>query len=364
MKLRLKHSLVCLLAVVLVTCMLSGCVRTTSTENYSTTVVAKLGSKNIYLDEAAYMARAVQYSYESVFGSSSGFWDYDYTGNGETMEAMVKESVMQQIYQTKVLVAYAEKNNIELNEEQKELVRTTVAGILEDEVYANAVGANEDLLISIYTENALANVVYLKLTEDTDTSIDEAEYLHKAYDYIKVTADEDEETDEESVVSDILAAMESGEKIADIVSSYDDTAYKVSNSSNSFMESDDVSYGEYAWTLAENECGSVYIDGEGWYVLKCTSDNDEEAAQSAIDSEIQSRKDKNFDEKYAAIKAEADKFSVDEEIWALISFDEAVYVEETDTENESGDETASVEDTSDESAAEDTSVEDTETAGE
>lgn len=337
MKLRVKHSLACLLAAILVSSMITGCVRTTATSDYSTTIVAKLGSENIYLDEAAYMARAVQYSYEAVFASD--IWSYDYTGNGDTMESMVKESVMQQIYQTKVLVAYAKANGIELTDKQKTLVADTVAEIMEDSAYAEAVGATEELLMDIYTENAIANLVYLKLTEDTDIDINEEDYLHKSYDYIKVAEDEEDETDEESIVEDILKAMEAGEELADIVSSYEDSAYTVTNSSNSFMLSEDVAYGEFAWNLTEGECGSTYVEGDAWYILKCTSEKDEDATQTAINDEIESRKDANFEAKYADIKEKADKFSVDEDVWALINFDEAVYVAESTADAEGAEST-------------------------
>lgn len=357
MKLRVKHSLAYLLTAVLISCMIAGCVRTTATEDYSQTVVAKFGSENIYLDEAAYMARAVQYSYEAVFGSSTDFWNYNYSGNGDTMESMVKESVMQQIYQTRVLVNYANENGIELTDEQETKVAETVADIMKDATYAKAVGATEELLMDIYTENAIANAVYLKLTEDVDTDINEEDYLHKSYDYIKITessdSTDDVKTQEEEAAEDILAEMKAGTDLEDIVSEYSDADFTVQNSTNSFMLSEELSYGEFAWELAEGECGSTYVEGEGWYILKCTSENDEESRDTAIEDELESRKQDAFTEKYEEIKKTAPKFTVDEDVWALIDFKTAVYVrtdsdaQATDSDAQTASEVAETETTVD-----------------
>ena len=84
----------------------------------------------------------------------------------------------------------------------------------------------------------------------------------------------------------------------------------------------------------------IAVEGDGWYVVKCISDDDKEAREAAIEEEIQSREDKMFQEKYEQIKANGKEFTVDEKVWATITFKEAAYVEtstkaETSTEEES-----------------------------
>ena len=67
------------------------------------------------------------------------------------------------------------------------------------------------------------------------------------------------------------------------------------------------------------------------YVLLCTNDNDTEARESAIHTEIQNREAALFTEKYADIEKASPKFTVDEDVLAKISFNTPLYVKEEET---------------------------------
>ena len=120
-------------------------------------------------------------------------------------------------------------------------------------------------------------------------------------------------------------------------------------------------YNAAAWALATDECTVYRSDDGSIYIIRCLDDNDEEARQSAIDSEIESRKTALFSEKYAEIQDDSSKFKVDEDVIDTIRFTTPVYVapseEETSESETSGEETSESETGEEESTKEEKSSE-------
>lgn len=339
MKFKSKKILVLTVIMSIFTGIIAGCTRSSSTDP-STTVVATYGDEKLYLDEAKFFAKLSQYSYEASFGVSQEFWSYKFSGD-ITWEESVKQDVMKRILQTKILCDQANKDGIVLTEEEKELVKKQVKSFLEDEHMVSVTGANETLLEKVYTENAIANKVYASLIADVDTNVNEDDFKRKKIDYLHVTEDDNSDTDESAEVEKMKTALEEGKSVSDIASEYEDTSYKVEKASSvAFGESDEEGYVAEAWKMVTDEVKVIAVEGDGWYVVKCISDDDKEAREAAIEEEIQSREDKMFQKKYEQIKANGKEFTVDEKVWATITFKEAAYVEtstkaETSTEEES-----------------------------
>lgn len=337
----------------------TGC--KTSTENYSTTVVATYGDENIYMDEAYFYAKLTQYQYEAYYGNT--LWSYDFSGAGKTFEDSVKETVMGQIYQTYILNDEAEEMGISLNEEQIAIISENVAEFMKDEKLVEATKATETMVEKVYTMNAIANLVYESLVEDTDREVNEEEFLCKKVSYVALTTESEDITDEdlEAVADEILNEMKEGTDWEEIEESYEaDGIYKLSISEDiTLMEDTDTHYKEAAWALSTGEYDKTFSEDTGyWYMLYCTSDDDEDAKNNAIAAEISERESARFKEKYATILESADEFNVKESKWAEIVFiDNPVYVEESTTETTATETTTSAEDTSEETSTEETSTE-------
>ena len=405
-----------LLAALLAAGSLAGCSQLENKPD-SEIVLAKFGKEAITMDYARVLLNEAQYEYEELFTSIYGienFWNEDLYGNGSTMQANVINSTLAGIRQTKVLNDYAKKNGITLTEEQKALLEDAIGAAFDGkEEYNQTIGLTEDMARTIYTENAVANAVYLNLIEDVDRTVGEDEFIRKDISYVKITPSDLEEATEpaaadaetesaaeetapasaeesagteteadavvteaeaetdaepvsegetalsgeqqaqadaiEAAAADIRERLDAGEEPADLVSAYnEDTRYfTVTQSSTTISDTSSYVYTELAFSLSTGET-AVYEDEESgsWYVLKCTNDNDEQARESAIHSEIHSREAQLFSEKYADIEAASPKFTVDEDVLAKISFANPLYVkpEETTeapeivTEEESGEE--------------------------
>ena len=400
------------------------------------TVAVSFGDTNIMLDEITYMIRSMEYTYESYFGSNICGNDMG-DGSGMTVGDYIKQMSLSQLRQTLVLNEYAKKNGIELSDDQKAKVDEAIEKLqTESEDYLDAVGATDELIEKTYTENAIANLVYMDLVADVDTTVGDDEFLRKKIAYVKLTpseltettaadeattevsSDEDSseeassientEAESESVSKDvttsteeassekasteavsteeassenvselsseastedstevetlseeeqerqdamndaadkILKEFEEGNDAADFISDYqNDSHFTATNSEISISEDGTAVYNAAAWALSTDECTVYKSDDGSIYIIRCLDDNDEEARQSAIDSEIESRKTALFSEKYAEIQEESSKFKVDEDVIDTIRFTTPVYVapseEETSESETNGEETS------------------------
>lgn len=400
------------------------------------TVAVSFGDTNIMLDEVTYMIRSMEYTYESYFESNICGNDMG-DGSGMTVGDYIKQMSLSQLRQTLVLNEYAKKNGIELSDDQKAKVDEAIEKLqTESEDYLDAVGATDELIEKTYTENAIANLVYMDLVADVDTTVGDDEFLRKKIAYVKLTpseltettaadeattevsSDEDsseeassienteaesesaskdvttsteeassekasteavsteeassenvselsseastedstevetlseEEQERQDAMNDaadkILKEFEEGNDAADFISDYqNDSHFTATNSEISISEDGTAVYNAAAWALSTDECTVYKSDDGSIYIIRCLDDNDEEARQSAIDSEIESRKTALFSEKYAEIQEESSKFKVDEDVIDTIRFTTPVYVapseEETSESETNGEETS------------------------
>ena len=410
------------------------------------TVAVSFGDTNIMLDEVTYMIRSMEYTYESYFGSNICSNDMG-DGSGMTVGDYIKQMSLSQLRQTLVLNEYAKKNGIELSDDQKAKVDEAIEKLqTEAEDYLDAVGATDELIEKTYTENAIANLVYMDLVADVDTTVGDDEFLRKKIAYVKLTPSEltettaaaeattegsrDEDSSEESssienteaesesaskdvttsteeassekasteavsteeassektselsseasteastesetlseeeqerqdamndAADKILKAFEEGNDAADFISDYqNDSHFTATNSEISISEDGTAVYNAAAWALATDECTVYKSDDGSIYIIRCIDDNDEEARQSAIDSEIESRKTALFSEKYAEIQDESSKFKVDEDVIDTIRFTTPVYVAPSEEESSEGE--TSGEETSENETSEGESV--------
>lgn len=417
------------------------------------TVAVSFGDTNIMLDEVTYMIRSMEYTYESYFGSNICGNDMG-DGSGMTVGDYIKQMSLSQLRQTLVLNEYAKKNGVELSDDQKAKVDEAIEKLqTESEDYLDAVGATDELIEKTYTENAIANLVYMDLVADVDTTVGDDEFLRKKIAYVKLTpseltettaadeattevsSDEDsseeassienteaesesaskdvttsteeassekasteavsteeassenvselsseastedstevetlseEEQERQDAMNDaadkILKEFEEGNDAADFISDYqNDSHFTATNSEISISEDGTAVYNAAAWALATDECTVYRSDDGSIYIIRCLDDNDEEARQSAIDSEIESRKTALFSEKYAEIQDDSSKFKVDEDVIDTIRFTTPVYVapseEETSESETSGEETSESETGEEESTKEEKSSE-------
>ena len=102
----------------------------------------------ISLGYGNFVARYTQALYDSYYGSilSDGFWDTDMYGNGNTMEADTKDSVMDEMKTAYLCKVHAAEYGVELTDDQTKAIDAAAKKFMEenDEKAISELGAKED----------------------------------------------------------------------------------------------------------------------------------------------------------------------------------------------------------------------------
>ena len=161
---------------------LAGCAQQASQQ--SQTLLFTYDGREVYLDEAWTYAKIAQVTYENAYASMFGdeMWtmqvSVDEAGNPVDFQEMVKGSVISQIKQIIILVNKAEELGITLTAEEKAEAKEA-AKVFCDKAEGKAIlketGANKNLIIKIYEENALASKVQKEAVKDVDTNVSDDE---------------------------------------------------------------------------------------------------------------------------------------------------------------------------------------------
>ena len=392
------RTLAAILSAALLMGTVTGCSGTVSMEDYSTTVAATYGDEEIYLDEVNFFLRYLQWyqeeSYWEIYETYLGYddmWEAD-SGNGSmTLGEYLKEVVMAQTLQTRILLDHTEDYDIELTDEDVELAEEAVADLRDDlaDEFTNYSDASDEDILGWFEENLLANKVYEAVRQSAEVEItdEECQMFTIQYVYVSVTEedeeeeedeeDTDEEADEESEDEDsdseeededelinedlaeaVLACLEAGEDFDSIEDalgvSYTETSYLIAETdddSELFTYGSEMSTGEAV--LFESEDG-------GWYVVYCVSDLDEEATEEQREELEDEQREEYFEEVYAEWAEDAPEFTV-KKVWdKIVVGGGKIYVEKEDDEDE--EEETAAEET--ESETETETIEETTTATE
>lgn len=356
MKWNLKRMLAVLLACLIMSAAFTGC---GSASGSSEAIV--MNGWTISMDEMKFYAYTLQDKIEETYSwmiayygeTYDSFWKGD-AGDGTSMWQSNLKFAAQQIVQTKLLANYAKEHNITLDEAESIRVRDNIDAYRKDHANAAKYSAATDEMISrYYTENALANKAVLDLQKDVNTDFDYETFRRKRIEGISVTpkstvppttlapgetttapdhtklpeettvaptetyAEEDRKTARETVLKDVEERLRNGEKVEDIVAAYKDDATVTVTAITTFSSSaaDEVeegkektSYRNYAWSMKKDEVLTCEIANSNstaatviGYALRCVDDDDAEYRKSAEDAELESRKSKLFQEKYAEI---------------------------------------------------------------
>lgn len=199
MKLYMKRITVFVIAVTMVLFAFTGCSYSAENGNGNTTAIIIDGQK-YSIEEAKLYTYAGQYDIEA---NNSIYILYYYNANYDTFWesnwGSALGSAVTIMNQTKLLVKYAKENGITLSEEEQ----AKVAKAIEDfktgarSVAIRYSGASDELIERYFTENAIANKVYLELVKDVDTALDYETFRHKRVEGLSVKANETVKTFEE-----------------------------------------------------------------------------------------------------------------------------------------------------------------------
>ncbi|MDO4555717.1 MAG: peptidyl-prolyl cis-trans isomerase [Lachnospiraceae bacterium] len=381
MKKHINRILTAVMAFVMTAVLVTGCSLSSQSEQSKTLLFSYDGS-DVYLDEAWVYAKIAQTGYESQYLSTFGdtMWSMqistDDDGNPITMEDMVKENVIEQIKQVKVLNNKAEELKVSLTDDEKKTAADnakTFADQEEGKAIFEETGANQDLMQKIYEENALASKVQQEVVKDVDTEVSDDEARQTTvYKLVFETTETDSETGAVTDLSDskkaaqkkkaeaALKEIKDGKTIEEVAEEYEltDSANETYGAGESAGGDD---FEKEMASMKDGDISDVLTTNEGYVIAKLVAYTDEEATATQKETIVSERQSEAYQEKYEEWTKDLDEEwdyaeDVDQDVWAEVTFGE-----ETEAEESSTGVTAEESDTSVEAESEEVTTESEET---
>lgn len=318
-----------LLSGVLAASVLTGCSSINKNE-----ALATFDGETVSLGVANFAARLQQASYDEFYVAYFGeeVWSSDLYGNGTTMEANLKDGVIESLQEMYILKEHMKDYGIDLSEEEK----TAIAAVASDFVAANdrdaldALGADQEIVEEYLTLVTIQTKMHEAIIADADTNVSDEEANTSAYSYVQISkttytdaeGNSAEYTEEElSQLSKTVALFATEAKSDSLENAAE--KYEYTLSSGTFTAEDDT-LDEAVLTalkgLAEGEVSGVIDTDSDYYVLRLDAVTDEEATETTRESIISQRQSDLYDEVLSGWKEEHE-WVVDDKVWAKVTFD-------------------------------------------
>lgn len=294
-------------------------------------LIALIGDIRVYYNEAMVYLKSAQEIYETDYGKD--IWNVDIFGDGKTFGEHIKDEVIKQIVQIKVIRDKAEQMEIYLTEEEKAdaaaYAAEHFAGLSDADIDRYLV--TRELLEQVYEENILADKVFETLTIDVDTNVSDFEARQITVQHILIYGTEPDEEGNRKPLSfeqrekaydkirSLLERARSGENfysLAEANSEDDMIEYTFGRGGGPEEFSD--AFEQAAFNLKTGEISDIITTEYGWHIIYCVTDFNEDATTQVKEKIIEDRRTKLFAELYEQWSADYDVV-INSEVWDAIS---------------------------------------------
>lgn len=295
------------------------------TTGFSKDEVFRIESRACTRSEILIYLTNIQNRYENTYGNQ--IWEID-TGE-ESLEGNIKETVLYRLAQLKVMVLMAEKYEVALTDDEKELARNAgeeyFESLSQNEI--RALEATKSGIISMYEDYALADKVYRYIIKDINPEIsdDEARIITIQQILLKTTVIDDDGNEvpmEASQVNELWKQADeirnqalAGEDFETLISKYN----QGETGTLSFGKGDtNLIYEKEAFRLEKDEISDILETDEGFCIIKCISTFNREETDINKEKIIKSRRRQVFGEEYSAFADTLTRI-FNEDVWEEIS---------------------------------------------
>ena len=272
------------------------------------TDVFRVGDEICGKPEMMVFLTAMQTEYEKVYGEE--IWNTSL--DGVTLEAYVKDKVLEKAAQIKSMYLLAKSKGIELEDQEKSIAEAAAkdyCGQLSAE-QKEALGITEETVQALFEEYAMANKVYLMITGDVNPEIsdDEARIVTIQHVLIRTGSKDAEGNWVEFKTAQKDAAYEKAQKVLEEAKegkkSFEEIASHYSEDPNltySFGKGEmDPAIESVAFQLETNEISNVVESSGGYHVIKCINTFDSEETQNNKEKILEERRNEAFGQEYEA----------------------------------------------------------------
>lgn len=277
----------------------------------------KINNETCSLSEAMIFLTTARNEYEQSFGT--GIWEKEI--DGVNMESYVKENMLSQLSQIKCMVLLAAEKGIVITEEENadinQLAVRYYGELTEEEKDYMDVG--QDDIVNLYRDYFLANKLYQFLTKDVDMEISEDEARVIVVDEMFFETDMSNEAEKAENLQSAQAAcdrLDQGEDFSAVAASVNAVLEMERTRSREDM---DENYTEMVFSLATGQVSGVVSSENGYYIVRCVNDYDQEAtAVHKLEMEKERKEDAFHQEYDSFVEGLDSKFN--EQVWEKISF--------------------------------------------
>ncbi len=331
MKYRNKAALFCVLFL-MTGAFLAGCqkdadnVKVVLTTGFEKDEVFRIDELSCSKAEIMVYLTNMQNRYEQVYGKEILGTMID----GVTLEENLKETALAHMAQVKAMTLLADKHGVELTKEEQELVvmaaKEYFASLNDTEI--SMMGVDENTIVSLYGEFALANKLYHFLIQDINPEIsdDEARTISVEHILIKTYhVDEDGNRQEYSTYSkqqakllaeEVLKRAKAGEDFHALAGQYSEDKTLTYSFGKGEME---AGFEEAAFDLGFEEISGIVESSHGYHIIKCISTFNREVTDENKKKIVEERKEEVFGEEYRTFVGGLTR-NLNKELWESIAF--------------------------------------------
>jgi len=319
----------CLLLCLLL--LLTGCgrdekIKIVLTNGFDRDEIFRIESTSCHLPEAMVYLINTQTRYEAIYGSR--LWEKSL--RGKSLEQNVKDGVLADLAQIKVMNLLAEKNGVELTEGEMELAAQAGQAYMAslDETVAEKMGIDEKTVAAMYREYAVADKVYRYIIKDINPEIsdDEARTITVEHILIKTysldgsgqrspyTPQQKEEARKRA--REALREIQGGADFESVASKYNEDNKSIYSFGKGEME---PTFEKAAFNLGTGEISDIVETDYGYHIIKCISTFNREETDANKVKIVEQRRKEVFGQEYDRFVDSLTR-NMNEEVWESVSF--------------------------------------------
>ena len=318
--------------------------------------------QEVKFQEAHIYARIMQYQTEEQYGAYFGddMWKMqagtDTSGNAITMQESVKDGVINQLKQVKVLVAHADDYDVKLTKSEKSELEDNVDSLVKTDIGKKVMKdteADKDAIMNLYREITLANKVMQAIIEDANVTVsDEEAKTATVYKLVFTTKKTDSKTGKEKDMSDsekkgqlkkaqsALSALKAGEGASSVANKFGVSDASGEESYTKGKSELGSKFEEAASKLGTNDISGIVQTDDAYVIIKMINPNDTDAMAANKQTLLQEKQQEAYEKVYKKWTKDADKEwddekSVNQKLWDEVEFTYKATTAASTTENSS-----------------------------
>ncbi len=276
----MKRKAAYLIGMILIFLILAGCggsgegTRVVLTTGFDMDEIFRIESTSCSLSEVMVYLTNTQNRYENIYGKE--IWETSLRES--TLEQKVKDTVLAELAQIKVMNLLAEKYEVALTEKEAGLAELAGAEYFAslNETEASMLGVDEKTIVDMYGEYAVADKVYEYIIKDINPEISDDEARTMTVEHIliktysldgngqRVPFDDEEKEEAYQRAVQVLEMARAGEDFESLVSRYNED----SRSQYSFgIGETEAAFEQAAFELGTDEISDIVETEYGYHII-------------------------------------------------------------------------------------------------